>query len=212
MIVSIHQPNFIPWLGFFEKLKKSDVTVFLDEVQYTKNYVFNRNKIINGQWLTIPVIHNSDTIYRDVLVNNKEKWKKKHINSLKNYSKTCSNFSVIEEFIKEIYIDCDSDFLIDYNITSINFLLRKFSMNPKIILQSQLGLEGNHQGSELLYRIVEKIGGSTYLSGRGAVDKTSQGEPYLEKDKFKNIKIEVFANNQNIPGIQLKKSSRKMIP
>tara|TARA_Y100000588_G_C14267332_1_gene930546 strand:- start:217 stop:855 length:639 start_codon:yes stop_codon:yes gene_type:complete len=192
MIVSIHQPNFIPWLGFFKKLQKSDVTVFLDEVQYTKNYVFNRNKIINDHWLTIPVMHNSKTIYREVRVNNNEKWKKKHINSLKNYPKTCPNFEFIDEFINEIYIECDSKLLIDYNLKSIDFLLKKFSMNPKIVLQSQLDLGDNIRGSELLYQITKSVGGNTYLSGRGAVEKTTQGEPYLDIDKFKNIEIDIL--------------------
>ena len=82
--------------------------------------------------------------------------------------------------------------LIDYNILSINFLLRKLLINPKIILQSQLELEVNHHGSELLYSIVKKVGGSTYLSGRGAVESTSQGEPYLEVDKFKEIRVDVL--------------------
>ena len=58
MIVAIHQPNYIPWLGFFYKIAKSDIFIFLDDVQYTKNSFINRNKIKTSQgsiWLTLPV-------------------------------------------------------------------------------------------------------------------------------------------------------------
>ena len=59
MIVTIHQPETIPWTGFFHKMMCANLYVYLDHVQYRKNYFQNRNKIVKNQgkvgWATIPV-------------------------------------------------------------------------------------------------------------------------------------------------------------
>ena len=60
MIIAIHQPNFIPWLGYFYKINHCDLFVLLDDVQYTKNSLINRNRIKSNtgeQWVTMPVLH-----------------------------------------------------------------------------------------------------------------------------------------------------------
>ena len=59
MRLSCHQPQYLPWLGYFDKINKSDIFVFLDDVQYKKREFQNRNKIRNStgeEWLTVPVI------------------------------------------------------------------------------------------------------------------------------------------------------------
>ena len=59
MIISVHQPQYIPWLGYFDKIEKSDLFVFLDEVQYKTREFQNRNKICTKDgwmWLTVPVV------------------------------------------------------------------------------------------------------------------------------------------------------------
>ena len=58
MIVAIHQPQYLPWLGYFDKMLKADVFCYLDNVQYKKNEWQNRNRIktaMGWQWLTVPV-------------------------------------------------------------------------------------------------------------------------------------------------------------
>ena len=91
MIVSIHQPQYLPWLGYFDKIERSDAFVFLDNVQFKKNEWQNRNKVKTDQrwqWLTIPVIHKFGQKINEVKINNTVRWGKKHLTALLNhYSK-----------------------------------------------------------------------------------------------------------------------------
>ena len=108
MILTAHQPAYLPWLGFFEKVHKSDVCVLLDNVQFETNSYINRNKIYtpNGEvWLTVPCLtkkHMGKTI-QDIKINNNIKWGKKHWMSLyMTYNKT-PYFHLYADFLKEMY-------------------------------------------------------------------------------------------------------------
>ena len=73
MIVGIHQPEYLPWLGFFDKISQSDIFVMLDNVQYEKNYFQNRNRIriqSGWAWLTVPVMtkKRSSQLIKDVRI------------------------------------------------------------------------------------------------------------------------------------------------
>ena len=84
-IISIHQPVYLPWLGFFDKINHSDKFVFLDDVQYAKNGFQNRNKIRTSEgemWLTVPTKAKSNTLLRDVKIDESINWIKKHTNSI----------------------------------------------------------------------------------------------------------------------------------
>ncbi|MGB2630330.1 MAG: WbqC family protein, partial [Candidatus Omnitrophota bacterium] len=85
MKVAIHQPQYLPWLGFFDKMDRADVFVLLDDVQYKKNEWQNRNKIRNvegWQWLTVPVLHEFGQKISEVKIDNEKNWKDKHLKSL----------------------------------------------------------------------------------------------------------------------------------
>ena len=93
MIVGIHQPNYMPWLGFFDKMRRCDVFVLLDTVPYTKNGYQNRCMIRGAQggfWLTVPVITKGrlGQLTKDVEINNRVNWRDKHWKSIaQNYCK-----------------------------------------------------------------------------------------------------------------------------
>ena len=90
MKVAIHQPQYLPWLGFFDKMDQADVFVLLDDVQYKKNEWQNRNKIRTSetwQWLTVPIIGKFGQMIKDVKINDLEPWRAKHIKAIEyNYS------------------------------------------------------------------------------------------------------------------------------
>ncbi len=73
MIVSIHQPQYLPWLPYFSKINISDVFVFLDNVQFQKNGLQNRNELKNSSgrfWVTVPIsVKLGDTICNVEIVN-----------------------------------------------------------------------------------------------------------------------------------------------
>ena len=90
MVASINQPAYLPWLGYFDRIIKSDIHIILDDVQFEKNSFINRNKIvtdINWTWLTVPVQTKGkfgNLEIKDLKIDNTSKWRKKHYNSL-NY-------------------------------------------------------------------------------------------------------------------------------
>ncbi|HPQ42261.1 MAG TPA: WbqC family protein, partial [bacterium] len=93
-VVTIHQPNFAPWPGYYHKMMMADCFVYLDNVPFSKNSFQNRNKIeMNGEarWLTVPVLTKGEyaTETRFIRVNNRTAWRKKHLSTFRvNYGKT----------------------------------------------------------------------------------------------------------------------------
>ena len=82
MKVAIHQPHYLPWLGYLAKWAAADCFVFLDTVQYEKNGWQNRNRIKTKdgpQWLTVPVCRERDTLIRDVRIDTAQPWARRHL-------------------------------------------------------------------------------------------------------------------------------------
>lgn len=92
-VAGILQPGYLPWLGFFDQLFRSDVFVIYDDVQYDKNGWRNRNRIKTPQgplWLTVPVLTKgkSGQLVCETMINNNENWRVKHLNAIQsNYAK-----------------------------------------------------------------------------------------------------------------------------
>lgn len=186
--VSIHQPVYLPWLGFFKKIVSSDIFVFLDDVQYEKNGVQNRNKIRTSEgdaWLTIPVSAKSTTLLKDVKINHSMNWEKKHSKSMENnYSKAKFFHNYWNEFEK--FYQKEFDKLIELNVEIIKFLMGKFKIQTKIMFSSELNI--SEKGSERILQICKSLDANSYLSGIG-------GKKYLKLDSFK--KNDITVNFQN---------------
>jgi len=147
VIISIHQPQYLPWLGYFDKIDRSDTFVFLDNVQFKKNEWQNRNKIKTAegwQWLTVPVLHNFGQMIHEVKINNTVQWKRKHLGALfTNYSKT-PFLSDYFEFFKSTFA-AEWEFLADFNIHVIMFITEALGLSGKqFVKASELKLrKGN---------------------------------------------------------------------
>ena len=147
-IVSAHQPNFLPYIGFFDKMKKSDVLVIRDEVQFVKKEFHNRNKIRiqsndpknpSSKWINVPVIKSYDYIL-NIEIDNSFDWRKNLLDSVKvQYSKAPYFEKFFPEFEK--IINKQYDKLISLNMEIIFFLCRVFDIKTKIIMASDLDLK-----------------------------------------------------------------------
>jgi len=184
-IVTIHQPGYLPWLGFFDKMARSDIFVLLDDVQFEKNYFDNRNKIKTSQgwaWLTVPVKYRFGQKLNEVEINNEEKWKEKHYKSLLLNYKKSPHFSDYVSFFQKIY-EKKWQKLIDLNIALIKYLAKELGFKTKLIRSSELNCQG--EKTERLLNICRKLKTDVYLSGKF-------GKNYLDEEAFRKNNIKVI--------------------
>lgn len=194
MIVSIHQPAYLPWLGYFDKIAKSDVFVYLDTVQFEKNSFINRNQIKTrqgAQWLTVPVKtkgHISSTLMT-TLVDDLQPWRKKHLKSIALSYARSPNFDALYPHLEEQLL-ADTPLLTELCWQQLQFWLSDLGINTRVVRASELGLESRK--SELVLDICKALGASTYLSG-------ALGRQYLVEDDFCCHDIQVIYQDYKHP-------------
>ena len=184
MKLAIHQPNFLPWAGYFHKMASVDVFLLLDTVQYVKSEYDNRCKIKTAdgeQWLTVPVTTPKiNTLSRDVKISKNVDWKKLHKKTITyNYSKS-PFFEKYESMLTDTY-DENSESLLELNIVFIYNIKNLLGIETRLLLASELP-ETELKGTELLLNYCEELNADSYLSGSG-------GKRYLNEEGFKEMKI-----------------------
>jgi hypothetical protein len=190
MIIGIHQSQYLPWPAYFKKMAKVDNFVILDNVQFQKNGVQNRNKLRNKNgeyWLTVPVTGSLiDLINKKRIAN--DIWKKKHLRSIEiSYSKA----PYWKDYESEIFnfFETETSFLDKFNKKFILFIAELLEIETKIIFSSSLKSTGS--SSDLILNICKEVGARKYISGLGAKE-------YLDIKKFNVKNIEIgFLISQN---------------
>jgi len=191
-IVSIRQPGYLPYIGFFKKIESSDIFVFLDDVQYVRGEWENRNKIRTSDgtmWLTVPVLNKFGEKLNQVKIDNSKNWSRKHSASIKtNYSKA----TYFDKYFREIELIFEKKWtkLIDLNFCLIDYFLNKLKINTKCIRSSDLQIESTK--SRRLLDICKKLGATTYLSG-------TLGVNYLDEKIFQDSELSVIYENFKHP-------------
>ena len=186
MYLTIHQPEFLPWLGFFHKISLAETIVILDDIQYRHQYFQNRNKIRTKDgwtWLIVPVQHQplDEWQIRTVEIDNKIRWQRKIFGSIEvNYSK-CPYFEDYWPKLKEI-IQRDFPRLVDLNMEIIRYLFRAFGLNREIRYSSEFGITSKK--GDLVFDICKAAGASMYISG-------ISGKDYLDLTRFTEAQIQV---------------------
>jgi len=166
MILAGHQPNFLPWLGYFHKISKADVFVISNHVQYSPKTWTNRTQIrLNNSdtcFINVPVSANSTSIIKDVQIPNST-WIRKMMRTIEdNYKKApCFNdvIPILEIISNQRYL------LSDLNTELILYIVKRLELNTKIVIGADLHLE---QGkSNHIVDACMKLSCSTYLAGMG---------------------------------------------
>lgn len=190
MRVGIHQPNYIPWGGYFYKILKSDVFIFLDDVQYTKNSLINRNQIKTSggvSWLTVPVNASITDAIREVRFAGGH-WKDKHIKTLEMNYKKAACYAQYADGLFEI-IKAEPDNLARMNMSLIRHIAKVLGATCEFVLSSEH--PSQQQSDDRLIELLNLVGGDAYLSGKG-------GASYQSEEKFaaSGIRLEYTSYTQ----------------
>jgi hypothetical protein len=186
MIVAVHQPQYLPWLGYFHKMDQADVFVLLDNVQYKKNEWQNRNRIKTAQgwqWLTVPVHYKFPEKINEVKINNQVNWQHKQQRAIiSNYSRA-PFFKAYQDLLAELF-GRHWSYLVEVNIFTIKELARLLNIDTPIKVASELG-DFPEEPNQRLIQIVRKLGGDCYLAGEG-------GQQYMDLAEYRRAGIEVI--------------------
>ena len=184
-IVVIHQPDFMPYLGYFDRLVHADTLVVLETVQYCKAWM-SRDKIktdTGEMWFKIPVKKAPvSTAIKDIEIVEDQKWKTHHLGLFRQYYNKAPYFKEILPYLEELYARDDKLFW-NFSFASIQMLMNLFDVHPEIIFASDLQPEGRNNAMNV--DIMKKVGAHKYLSGTGAVD-------YYDETLYKEAGIEVI--------------------
>jgi len=184
-VVAIHQPQFLPWLGYVDKLRRCHTFCLLDTVQYKKNEFQNRNRIKTAegwQWLTVPVTYHYPQRINEVAVNQTVAWQRKHLEALRTHYRRTPFFRTYMDEFEEFYAQPFTH-LVEANVASIRLLMRLLQIECDLILASSLPVDDDHPTGRLA-DICGVLGGGVYLSGK-------DGAKYMDLDLFRAREIQV---------------------
>jgi len=184
MIISIHQPDYIPYLGYFYKLAKSDKFVYLDDAQYSSDNMHNWNKIKTPQGelrLKIPVENHLGDPICGVRTKDELKWKEKQLKTIEmNYGKA-PHFAEIFPQFKELLLK-DYPNIAELNIAINTWIAQSFGLKTEFFRSSDMDIQSVRE--ERVIDICVALGGDVYISGHGA-------SVYQEEEHFTSRGVEL---------------------
>lgn len=188
MIIAIHQPEFMPWLGFFHKMMGVDAYVVLDHVQFKKRYFENRNRILRtGEpaWVSVPVRTKGKytQAIKDVEIDNGTKWQAKLWEGIRHTYSKCPHFSTYASEVAELIQGRPYAMLLDFNMAWIEWFRSILGIAPPMTFSSSLGV-ADFNASGLILEICRRMGATRYYCG-------SSGKAYLELESFGAAGVEV---------------------
>ncbi len=188
-IVVIHQPDFMPYLGFFDRLLKADIFVVLETAQYvdgTSRSWMSRDKIKTDrgeQWFKVCVQKAPrGTAIKDIELVSDDKWKKNNLGLFHQHYRKAPYYKEILPYLEKLY-GGDETLFWDFSFNSIKMLLELFDIHPDIRFASDIKPEGKN--NDMIVDIMNKVGCKTYLSGTGAAD-------YYDEEVYKKAGINVI--------------------
>ncbi len=177
MKVAIHQPQFLSWLGYLDKIDRADLFVVLDSVQFKKNEWQNRNRIRTDrgwQWVTVPVLHRFGQRIDEVRINETVDWRRKHLHALELHYARAAHREQVVNGLAALYRQ-PWERLADLNLAVLRWLLDSFGIKTPLRLSSEMQLRD--EPTERLIDICRAAGATSYLAGAGARE-------YMDVPKF----------------------------
>jgi WbqC-like protein family len=212
-LVAIHQPNFLPWLGYFDKIRQADVFVVLDSVQLPKTGGTWANRVkllVSGApaWVTVPIVrgfHGTRTI-ADTEIDNRSPWRPKLLKTLDLNYRRAPHFNEVFPWLADLVADT-ADKIADFNIRGIQAITKALHIDStKLVMASSINVDG--KATALLVSMVRAVGGDAYLAGGGATgyqDDAMFSEAGLEL-RFQDFQHPVYAqfnSTEFVPGLSI---------
>lgn len=180
------QPGYLPWLGFFDQMRRADLFVYYDDVQYDKNGWRNRNRVKSPQgephWLTVPVrVHSLGQLINETEIDNRQAWARKHAGTLRQFYARAPHagryLPELEELLARRW-----ERLLELDEAVVALMCRWMGLERRTLRSSELGAGGER--SERLLRMCQQLGARRYLSGSAA-------RSYLDVSLFERAGVEV---------------------
>jgi len=196
-VVAIHQPNFFPWLGYFNKIARADLFLVMDNAQFPKTggTWLNRVRLVVGgrpDWVTMPVVRAYHGLRRveEMRIDNRPPWRAKLLKTIEANYRRAPFFKVAFPLLEGL-INNQTDDLTEYNLSALTSLAGALGLDTsKLVRGSTLGVEGS--ATDLLIAMVEAVGGTAYLCGGGAGG-------YQEDEKFADRGLRLIYQNFEHP-------------
>lgn len=191
MIVAVHQPHFLPWLGYLDRMARVDLFILLDHVQFERRNYQNRTHIkLDGRshWLTVPVRqHSQQERIVDKRIDNPPAsearwWGANSYRTLKHAYRDAAFFSRYAADVERI-LEARWDRLVDLNQATLDLLRDELDIRTPLVRSSELDVPGTR--SELILNLCRATGADTYLAGQGG------SRHYLDREAFAEAGIEI---------------------
>jgi len=198
VIVSINQPAYLPWLGYFERIAHSDLHIVLDHVQFEKNSFTNRNKVRTADgwtWLSVPLLtkgHFGDLAINTVKIANERPWGRKHWDTLRFAYRRAPHFEAEAPYWEDV-LGREWERLIDLQRETLAHQLQTLGITTQLRWSSELGVGGTK--AELVLNLCRHVGATVYVSG-------ALGRDYLDPADFEKAGIELRYQDYEHPVYQ----------
>lgn len=198
MIVANHQPQYLPYLGFFYKIARCDLLVVMDDVQFLQRGHQHRNLIkmqTGTQWLTVPVRQQRGQLIKDVRIDDQQRWARKHWAALRTNYSGAPHWKSLAPELEAVLTRDGYTHLCELDLELLRWAMRQLGLAVPMRLSSTLEVDG--ELSQRHINICNAVGARDYISGSG-------GRQYMDLQLFAAAGIEVrFADFTARPYPQL---------
>lgn len=195
-IVAVHQPNFLPWLGYFDKMQRSEIFILYDDCPLSKPSWTTRVKI-KGQgeaaWLTVPVVSkkHSPREIRAIEINDQKPWRRKTERTLIQRYGKAPCFDEAADLVFPVLRDMSNEKLADLNISLLERLVNALGIVTQCVRSSSFG-QSEARGTGRLVELVRAVDGDCYLCGDGSAE-------YFKSESFADANLEIAYLNFQSP-------------